>query len=191
MQRRTFLRWLLSGAAAMPMRGIRLHAQSTAFPADRVATLRAIAAIVLPSELRSAGHDKVVNDFVQWLSLYRSGAERNWGYGNPRKNGTPPIDPTRYVDQLRTMDGAANEAAAFAALSVDARRQRIAQTLEAAGIRELPSAPNGQHVVADFMSFFFSSGPAYDLAYGASIRRTTCRGLAGSSARPAPMTVGD
>ena len=191
MQRRTFLRWLVSGAAAMPMRGIRLHAQATAFPAESVATLRALAPVVLPSELRSAGHDKVVNDFVQWLSSYRSGADRNWGYGSPRRNGTPAIDPARYVEQLRSLAGNANETAAFAALPLDARRQRVIQALDASGLRDLPSAPNGQHVVGDFMSFFFSSGPAYDLAYGASIRRGTCRGLAGSSTRPTPMTVGD
>ena len=191
MQRRTFLRWLVSGAAALPMRGIRLHAQATAFPVESVAVLRGVAPVVLPSELKSAGHDKVVNDFVQWLSSYRSGADRAWGYGSPRKNGTPAIDPARYVDQLVALAGSAGGSAAFVALPLDVRRQRVIQALDASGIRDLPSAPNGQYVLADFMSFFFSSGPAYDLAYGANIRRGTCRGLAGSSARPTTTTVGD
>ena len=192
MERRTFLFWVVSGAAALPFRGVRLHAQAAALPPESISTLRAIAPVVLPSELRAAGHDKVVNDFVQWLASYRSGAERNWGYGSPRKSATPSIDRARYVSQLRVIEeGARTRGANLAALPLPDRTQVITGALEESGIKELPSAPNGQHVVADIMSFFFTSGPAYDLAYGATIRRGTCRGLAGSAARPTRSTAGD
>lgn len=192
MERRTFLCWLVSGAAALPLRGVRLHAQAAAFPAASVALLRGLAPVVLPSELRAAGHDKVVNDFVQWLASYRSGAERNWGYGSPRKSGTAAIDSARYAAQLRALDERSIAlGAAFADSSLSVRRQLVVEALESAGVGELPSAPNGQHVITDLMSFFFTSGPAYDMAYGANIRRGTCRGLAGSSARPVTTQVGD
>jgi hypothetical protein len=191
-ERRTFLCWLLSGAAALPLRGVRLHAQAATLSEDSLVMLRALAPVVLPSDLRSAGHDKVVNDFVQWLASYRGGAERSWGYGSPRKTGTAAIDTARYAMQLRDLDDRARQRGdAFEVLAPDARREVVLAALEQSGVRELPSAPGGQHVVADLMSFFFTSGPAYDLAYGASIRRGTCRGLAGSAARPTPSALGD
>ena len=192
MERRAFLCWLVSGAAALPLRGVQLHAQAATLPQESVATLRAIAPALLPSELRAAGHDKVVNDFVQWLASYRSGAERNWGYGSPRRSDTPTIDTQRYISQLRAIDeGARVRGTDLRAMSAADRTQLLTAAIEQVGIKELPSAPNGQHVVTDLMSFFFTSGPAHDLAYGASIRRGTCRGLAGSAARPARSTAGD
>jgi hypothetical protein len=190
--RRTFLCWLLSGAAAVPLRTVRLHAQVAALPADSVATLRAVAAVALPSELRAAGHEKVVNDFVQWLASYRSGAERNWGYGSPRKNGTPAIDTSRYVTQLRAIDESARgRGGSFASLSAESRRAVVVDAIEKSGVRELPSAPDGRHVVTDVMSFYFTSGPASDLAYGARIARSTCRGLRGAGSRPVRLEAGD
>ena len=59
---------------------------------------------IMETILRAAGHDKVVNDFVQWLAAYRPGAERSWGYGDPRPTTTVPIDPARYADQLRALE---------------------------------------------------------------------------------------
>lgn len=182
-ERREFLTWLLSGAAALPLRGVRLHAQAATLPAESIVTLRAVAAVVLPSELRAAGQEKVVSDFVQWLASYRAGAERNWGYGAPRKSGTPAIDTARYSTQLRALQQVATAQGSMVSA--------VHAVLEQSSARDLPSAPNGQHIVTDLMSFFFTSGPAYDLAYRASIRRGTCRGLKGSAARPTLSAVGD
>lgn len=190
--RRTFLCWLLSGAAAVPLRSVKLHAQVAALPADAVATLRAVATVALPSELRAAGHEKVVNDFVQWLASYRSGAERNWGYGSPRKSGTPGIDTSRYVAQLRALDDSARgRGGTLAALAAADRRAVVVDAIDHSGVRELPSAPDGRHVVTDVMSFYFTSGPASDLAYGARIGRATCRGLNGAALRPVRTEAGD
>jgi hypothetical protein len=183
--RRTVLCWLLSGAAAWPLRGVRLHAQAAALSDRGLAILRAIAPAVLPTELGAAGHDKVVNDFVQWLASYRSGAERSWGYGHPRRSGTPAIDPGAYDKQLLALDERARAGAgALATVPVDVRRTMVTAALDAAGVRTLPGAPNGQQVVADFMSFFFTSSAAVDLAYRARIGQMSCRGLAGAAARP-------
>jgi hypothetical protein len=184
LQRRTFLCWLVS-SAALPLRGLRLHAQAARFPIESVATLRVVATVVLPSELTAAGHEKVVNDFVQWLSSYRSGAERNWGYGSPRKTGTAAIDTNRYARQLRELeDRARKRAPSLAGASPDVRIAVVVEALEQSGVRDLPASPDGRHVIADVMSFFFQRSAALDLAYRARIRRATCRGLAGGEARP-------
>jgi hypothetical protein len=140
---------------------------------------------VLPSELRAAGHDKVVGDFVQWLGSYRSGAERSWGYGTPRKNGTATIDASRYVAQLQDLEHRATaRGGSLPSLAADTRHALVVEAIEQSGVRELPSAPDGRHIVTDFMTFFFGSGPAYDLAYRARVARATCRGLAGAASRP-------
>jgi hypothetical protein len=192
MQRRAFLLWVVAGATAWPARGLRIHAQAITLPSASVGTLRALAPVLLPSILRPAGHEKVVNDFVQWLASYRAGAERSWGYGSPRRTGTSAIDPARYAAQLTDLaNRARNGSRAFADLPIESRRELTIAWLDATMKGDLPSSPNGANVVADFMSFFYSSGPAHDLAYGANIRRATCRGLAGSAARPTSVPVGD
>lgn len=189
MERRTFLRWFMSGAVALPLRSVHLHAQAATLPADGLATLRAVAAVVLPSELRAAGHDRVVNEFVQWLASYRSGAEREWGYGNPRKSGTATIDPARYASQLRLLEERAGaRGASLPTLPIEVRRDLVIDALEQAGVRDLPSSPDGRHVIADVMSFFFNSPTARDIVYRRRIGRHTCRGLAGAGAKPTPLT---
>ena len=54
-------------------------------------------------------------------------------------------------------------------------------------VTQLPSQPNGAHVVADFMGQFFHGQTGYNLAYRAAINREDCRGLDGSDAPPAPL----
>jgi hypothetical protein len=185
MERRTFLCWLVSGAAALPMRGVRLHAQSASLSDASVATLRALAPVLLPTELGAAGHEKVVSDFVQWLSAYRAGAERSWGYGSPRRSSTPAISAAAYDEQLRAIDARARGGAGdLQSLPLDVRRTIAAGALDAARVQSLPGSPNGQHVIADFMSFFYNSGAASDLVYRARIARATCRGLGGALERP-------
>jgi hypothetical protein len=188
MHRRTLLRWLLSGAAAWPLRGIELHAQAAALSRTAVATLRALAPAVLPSELGAAGHDKVVSDFVQWLASYRSGADRNWGYGHPRRSVSPTIEIASYDAQLAALDNAAKAGAGeLSTLPLDVRRTIVAARLDAIGVRTLPGAPNGAHVMTDFLAFYYGSTAATDLVYRSRIGRGTCRGLAGAGSRPASV----
>jgi hypothetical protein len=185
MERRTFLCWLMSGAATFPLRGVRLHAQAAALPLESLATLRALAPVILPSELRAAGQEKVVNDFVQWLASHRAGAERSWGYGHPRKSSTTAIDSASYSAQLRAIEAQAQaRGTALEALPLDTRRELVVAAIEAAGVRELPAAPDGRYVATDVMSFFFRSADGFDLAYRAQVRRATCRGLGGAASKP-------
>ena len=191
MHRRTLLRWLVSGAAAWPLRGVRLHAQAAALSPRSIATLRVLAPAILPSELGAAGHDKVVGDFVQWLASYRSGADRNWGYGHPRKNVSPTIQPASYESQLNAIDEAAKAGAgALDTLPIEVRRTIVAARLDSIGAKTLPGAPNGAHVITDVLAFYYGATGATDLIYRARIGRGTCRGLAGAASRP-PSISGD
>lgn len=185
LERRTFLQWLVTGAAAWPIRGVRLHAQAAQLPAASMATLRALGGAVLPGELTAAGHDSVVADFVQWLASYRPGAERGWGYGHPRRAVTPAVDARQYATQLDELERQAQASGGtLASLSVDARRELVARNLTSANVRALPGAPNGAHVITDFMAFYFGSAAAVDRVYRARIGRATCRGLSGAANRP-------
>ncbi|MEW6321639.1 MAG: hypothetical protein AB1635_11210 [Acidobacteriota bacterium] len=188
LDRRSLIRWIASGAAAWPLRGVRLHAQAAALPDAGVATLRALAPAVLPAELGAAGHARVANDFVRWLASYRPGAERSWGYGEPQKTGTPAISGATYQSQLAALEERARaRGGALASLPVDDRRALAAELVEAAGIKAMPGAPSGQHVVTDLLSFYFTSSAANDLCYRARIGRETCRTLKGVTARPEPL----
>jgi hypothetical protein len=186
MHRRTLLRWLVSGAAAWPLRGVHLHAQAAALSAASVGTLRALAPVLLPSEIGAAGHDKVVGDFIQWLASYRAGAERGWGYGHPSPSRTPDIRTSVYDTQLQSLeDWPRIRGSEFASISLELRAAIVSEALDAEKIRAMPGLPNGGHVVTDFMSFYFRSDAANDLAYRARIGRTSCRGLAGAERNPA------
>jgi hypothetical protein len=84
--RRSALRWIASGAAALSAlrRPGRLWAAARApasFAPHERAALDALAEVVLPGELGRAGRREVVDDFVRWLRDYREGAEREHGYG--------------------------------------------------------------------------------------------------------------
>ena len=185
MQRRAFLRWLVSGTAALPFRGVRLHAQAAALSSGSLATLRVLAPAVLPSELGAAGHDRVVGDFVQWLASYRSGADRNWGYGHPRKNVLPSINVATYDSQLTELATAAKAGAGdLTTLPLEVKRTIVAARLDAAGVKSLPGSPNGGHVITDLLAFYYGSASANDLMYRARIGRSTCRGLAGAASKP-------
>ena len=51
----------------------------------------------------------------------------------------------------------------------------------------LPARPNGQHVVADLMAFYFRSSEANDDCYSALINREVCRPIAITTRKPAPL----
>jgi hypothetical protein len=165
---------------------VHLHAQAAGLSAANVSTLRALAPVLLPSELGAAGHDKVVNDFIQWLASYRGGAERSWGYGHPSPSQTPSIRMSTYDTQLQALEEWPRiRGGEFGSMSFELRSAVVSEALEAAKIRSLPGLPNGAHIVPDFMSFYFRSDAANDLVYRARIGRTSCRGLAGAERNPA------
>jgi hypothetical protein len=151
--------------------------------------LRALAEVVLPSELGATGRARIVDDFVRWIRGYRAGAEMDHGYGFTQMRATPAPPSARYRAELDALDQAARTGGTtFAALPFDQRRAIVERALTAAKIERLPPRPSGGHVAVDLMAFYFQSGEANDLCYRAAIGRDACRGLPGSEQPPQPPT---
>lgn len=191
MTRRTLLRWAALLAAIWPLSSLKVLAvarrQATLLRRDHVATLRAVADVVLPSALSSDDRQLAVTMFVEWVANYREGAEIGPGYGSPRLRTTGPPPTAAYPAQLAALEAAARAGGAlsFGAASIEARRGIIEAALTTPQrITQLPARPNGVHVVADFMGLFFHGQHGYNLAYRAAINRDECRGLAGSEKAP-------
>jgi hypothetical protein len=168
MLRRTVLQWL-----ALVFPALRAWAQTSTFPGNHAATLRELARIVLPSELGRAGTDRIATDFEKWVRNYRPGAEMEHGYGFTRLRSKSASAAPAYLAQLEALR--------------EPRRETVEAALAQAGIKDLPRAPDGKHVITDLMSFYFQGSDANDLCYRAAIRRDSCRGLEGSENAPPPM----
>lgn len=182
MRRRAVIQSMI---AAIPFRGVRAWAQTASFPGEREATLKELAATVLPSTLGRAGTDAVAAKFARWVREYRAGAEMQPGYGFTRVRSKGASPAPRYLEQLDQL-----ASGALAEHDFIARRGRIVEALRAANVNDLSSIPDGNHVVSDLMSFYFSSPEANDLAYNAAIGRDQCRTLKDSGAVPAPLKGG-
>lgn len=169
MHRRTLLRWLAS------IGPLRVWAQTAGFPGDQGRTLRALGAVVLPSELGAGGLERTAAAFERWVRDYRPGAEMDHGYGFTRLRSKPASPAPVYLQQLRALH-----------LDGDAASQRaeVEAAFKEANVTALPQSPDGKHVASDLMAFYFRSSEANDLCYRAHIGRDECRGLAGSDQEP-------
>jgi hypothetical protein len=81
----------------------------------------------------------------------------------------------------------AAKGARWSALDRETRRALLDQAFTAAGVRNLPPRPLGQHVVADLMAFYFHSSEANDECYHALINREVCRPIEVTIRKPAPL----
>lgn len=131
-------------------------------------SIRELAKIVLPAETAA----KTADQFIEWIRDYKPGAEIASGYGNPRTQVTPANPSVNYPGQLRALGSPITRAAVESAL---------------ASIDRIPQRPNGKHVAADLLSFFYNSADGEDYLYGVAIKRDECRGLASSTERPARL----
>jgi hypothetical protein len=181
MRRRTLLEWAANLFGLLRLPGVRLWAQAADFPANQNDTLRALAAVVLPAELGARGIDRTADAFVQWVRGYRAAAEMDHGYGNTRLRMKGPSPAAAYLRHLEALRPAVLSGDA------DAHRQAVISALEQAKITDLPRTPDGRHVAADLMAFYFRSSEANDLCYRAAIGRDLCRGLENSEQAPAPL----
>lgn len=191
MKRRTLLQ-SFAALVALPPLGRASRFAQTAGPADltdaNIATLKAIADVVLPASLGAAGRDKAVAAFVAWVRNYKEGADRGHSYGSSTVSPPTPSSPAaRYPPQFAALDQAAVAVggASFAGLPPDRRRVLIEAALTTPqAVTRLPARPTGANLVADVMGFFFNSADGYDLAYNAAIGRDSCRSLDGSDREP-------
>ncbi len=179
MQRRTLIQSLF---AWISLRGSRLRAQTTSFPGKHDSTLKELAATVLPESLGRAGTDAVAVQFIRWVREYRAGAEMQTGYGSTRIRYKPASPAASYLQQLDQLSSGA-----LAQSGMAERRQKIAETLRAANIKDLPFVPDGAHIAADLMTFYFQSSEAADLAYQAAIGKDKCRTLRNSESVPGAL----
>ena len=131
--------------------------------------IRELAKIVLPGKVA----DKTAEQFIQWIRDYKPGAEIASGYGNPRTQVVGPNPSMHYAEQLRALGSPITRSAVESALG---------------SFDRVPPRPNGKHVAADLLSFFYNSADGEDFLYGVAIKRDDCRGLANSSDRPARLT---
>ena len=169
MKRRTWLQFLLA-----PFFAARSWAQAAAFPGRRATHLRALAAAILPSSLGREQTDRVADRFAAWVRAYRPGADLEHGYGFPRIRSKPDLPVARYLEQLDSLGGTPSSDA-------------VRRAPDDAKVTALPQSPNGAHIAADLLSFYFTSSDANDLCYQARIGRDACRGLDGSDRPPAPL----
>jgi hypothetical protein len=167
MWRRTLLQWLT----------FPLWAQ----PGKQSSVLRAIADVVLPSELGRDGVDRVAARFEAWVREYRPGADTDHGYGRTYLRRKPPSPAQVYIAQLESLS------ATMLGSDTEAKRAAIERALADAKVQELPRLPDGKHVVSDLMSFYFRGSDANDLCYRAAIGRDRCRGLEDSAKAPPPL----
>jgi len=173
MQRRTLLQWMAALGSALRLRG-----QTAAFPGEHADTLSALAAVVLPSELGRERIAAVTRGFERWVREYRPAAEMDHGYGFTRLRSKPPSPAAAYLRQLDALRPA------LAAADPSSRPKAVETALEDAKIADLPRTPDGRHIAADLMAFYFRGSDANDLCYRAAIGRDSCRGLPGSDQPP-------
>ena len=194
MKRRTLLKSVAAVVAGRPLTRLALLAQPSSLTDTQIATVKAIAEVVLPAAIGPAGRDKAVARFAAWFANYREGADRGGGYGNAQLSA--PMGPSpiaRYPSQFAALDQAAQAQGgrAFAALPLDQRRLVVEAALNGSPpVTRMPARPTGANLVADFMGYYFNSADAYDLCYAAAIGRDSCRSLDGSDRPPAPLGKG-
>jgi hypothetical protein len=194
MKRRTLLKSGVTAfaAAAVPLRRVALESIAASAPGaseftdGQITTLKAIAAVVLPSEIGRTGIDEATDRFARWVRNYRPDADLDHGYGFTRIRTAPPSPLPGYAAQLQALDALAGNGPGFAALPAARQRELVTQALE--GIDRLPLRPDGKNLVADFMGFYLHSGEANDLCYQAEIGREKCRGLQDSNRAPRKRT---
>lgn len=196
MKRRTLLRWLVSGAATLPLLRANLRADVSAaagaktdeLTASQAFVLRDVATTVLPSAIGAKAQDEAVDSFLRWLRDYKEGVPLSHGYGVPRLVRTGPSPAPGYGAQIAALQQAATDRGGrFGALPLEARRTILDTAFKAAGVQNLPSRPDGKHVVADLMAHYFRSSAANDLCYNARIGRNTFRAIRVTTVRPQPL----
>ena len=169
MERRSFFNRVLSATAAF-FGAWRMDAQTI-----EVGSFEELAAVVLPESLGRTHVDKIAADFVLWIRDYQPGVPMASGYGYPRTQVAGPNPSANYAGQLR-------------ALGSPVTRESVEKALADAKVDRIPQRPNGKHVAADLLSFFYGSSEGEDFLHGVAIRRDDCRGLADSAKRPARLS---
>jgi gluconate 2-dehydrogenase subunit 3-like protein len=188
LSRRSFLSSL---AAAVPLALVarRAHALAASHLESDPATLDALAAAILPSELGRAGATNVAREFRDWGANYRENAELVHGYGTSRLRSTGPTPLTRWTRQLDELEAQAQSIhqRRFRDLTIAQRTDLVRAALQGQRLDRMPPVAGADHVAIALLAHFYDSSAATDLCYGAQIGKQTCRPLSASSRKPLPV----
>lgn len=191
--RRGFIGWAAAALPAAALGGCADSdppaAASAAATGAEDSTLEALAEAVLPSELGEAGRVRTVGEFREWLAGFQPVAELNHGYGTGDIDYTPADPAPGWMAQLRALDLEARQRSgdSFAALDSDARRAMVRGQIGRGSDSGFPAIAGARHVAIGLLAFFYDSPAATDLCYRAQIGKQTCRPLATSPEKPAPL----
>lgn len=190
--RRQFI-GILGALAALPSsvralsRRVVFAARQRAIPSQ--ASIRALGAAILPSEMGKARLEIASDAFWRWMNGYRAGAELLHPYGSPRIGYAAASPVPTWVTQLNALDRAARDQhqKAFAALGVNERQALVRDALSDFKGERLPSVASAPHVALGLLAHFYDSSDATDLCYRARIGRNKCRPLAQNGRKPLPL----
>jgi hypothetical protein len=188
--RRTFFQWLTSAAAGSTFRpSLAVPVpQPSATPPD-AELLLALGRAILPGELGAPAIDRLVTEFGAWLAGYRPRAELDHGYGASEIEHSEAHPGPRWMEQLKALDRESRRSRGkpFPYLSEEERRELVRAELAPAPSGSFPRAARAEHVAMGLLAYFVATPEATDLCYQAEIGKDTCRDLAASAAKPAPI----
>lgn len=187
MHRREFVQLAAASVVLTPLK-VAFATADGPLPPGSLATLRALAPVVLPASLGRRAVGLITDRFLERLQQHRADVPMDAGYGHPVLRRTPPSPAAKYIEDLTALElNAQSQGRVFARLAPEAKRALIENALRNAKVEELPDLPDGQHVVSDLMAFYFRSSEANDYCYRAQIGRETCRPYPFVTRRPRPL----
>lgn len=185
--RRTFLKGSALAASALAV-GCNTERPTEAGGGFEPDLLRALADVVLPTELGDDGREEVVAGFETWLSAYEPVPELPHGYGSQDIQYGPPDPMPRWKSQLEALDLEAHQrhGTGFAELDATDRRALLEPPLRGApaSLPDRAGALDADHIAVGLLGYFFGSSEATDLCYGRQIGGFLCRPLGASPDRP-------
>ena len=184
--RRLFLKTLAPAVPAAALPGAAWAGRAPAQDPLDPALLRALAEVVLPSELGATGVNDVVHAFRAWAAGYRPVAELDHGYGAAELRYSGPDPVPGWGAQLRALELEARQryGRGFAELEAAVRQEMVRGQLGREQVDALPPPAEARHVAVGLLAFFYDSPEATDLCYRAHIGRLGCRPLSASGSRP-------
>ena len=186
--RRTFLKRSTAALSAAAVSGCvpnNAVPRGDSAAALHAAVLRAVAEVVLPSDLEDAAREEAVQSFERWAFEYEPVAELNHGYGTSEIRYGPPDPGPGWQAQLEALDIEASRrtGSAFRELDIPQRQELIIrQGLDEGSV--LPNPLRARHVAVALMAHWFRSSEAVDLCYGRRIAERTCRGIDTAPSEP-------
>jgi hypothetical protein len=193
MLRRHFVGWIMALAAlptSVRAASRRLRGSFTGQrAAPSQAAIRALGAVLLPSELGKAKLEVACDAFWRWMNGYREGAELLHPYGSPRISFSGKSPVPAWTKQYEELDRAARSkhGAAFATLTVKNREALVREALSGFKGERLTSIVSAPHIALGMLAHFYDSSAATDLCYRARIGRNSCRPLAHNGRKPLPI----